>query len=75
MDVTTLLKNLEAERDSLDATIKTLRRHLQGSRASQSHAKAPGAKPQASVWTPARRLAMSKLVKARIAAKKKAATK
>ena len=72
MDVVTLLRTLEAERDGLDATIKTLRARLGASR---TNAKAPGApsKPHGSVWTPARRLAMSKLMKARLATKRKAA--
>jgi hypothetical protein len=71
MDAFVLLKQLEAERDSLDSTIKVLRAHLGGS---QSHAKAPGSpKAHGSVWTPARRAAMSKLMKSRIAAKKEKA--
>lgn len=70
MDVVTLLRTLEAERDGLDATIKTLRARLG---ASHTNAKAPAPKPHRSVWTPARRLAMSKLMKARLATKRKAA--
>jgi len=69
MDVATLLKSLEGERDALDATIKTLRARIGGS---QTHAKPQGApKPHGSVWTPAKRLAMSKKLKAVLAAKKK----
>lgn len=69
MDVSTLLKTLEAERNSLDLTIKTLRARLGGS---QAHAKPQGApKPHGSVWTPARRLAMSKKLKAVHASKKR----
>ena len=73
MDVATLLKTLVAERDSYNVIIDSLRARLG---LSQANVKPQGApKPHGSVWTPARRLAMSKKMKVVIATKRKAAAK
>jgi hypothetical protein len=71
MDERQYLAQLVKERDDLNTLITALQQRLG---ASHSAPKAKGApKPHGSVWTPARRAAMSKKLKSVLAAKRKAA--
>lgn len=70
MEARQLLDQLVKERDDLNTLIEGLRNRLRGS---PSHASTKGSpKAHGRVWSQADRLKMSKLMKARLASKKKA---
>ena len=69
MNMTLFVENLEREREGLDATINYLRGRLGISRPKG----ADEAKPHGRKWSAADRAKMSRLIKARLAAKRRAA--
>jgi hypothetical protein len=68
LDTATLLNQLRRERDELSATISVLERRT----GSSATPKSGTAKPHGRHWSAADRAKMSKLIRARLASKKKA---